>query len=658
MAIHKPYDRTLVSTGAVKTEGGSINLALGQLGVFKVNTKHNSQGMEALSNFKNLPLKEKVEIKVGNNTETPSSTFPFEIGKIKGLRASAPQKTEQTVDEVIIGFNGIDEKTSFTFGVGERKEIHFRLSGEKVGLLGYPQGFVDLVMPLDAKRCSYYPKDNCNGACNECATVNPLPILLAGYQTFLNTPLKGGVSVSELIDITVIKKCTGGATPTTTNFDFYELNIVDNGSPEALAAVQSQYPNLKIVREGRKGNVTTYRFVQIASAAAPAKFKRGVESFIKGCKDCPSTPWSAVQGGHLYTLTIANGAAETSIKAIDATPDVGVVQTSVVSGGSTKEGLYTYSFVSYKELTQAKIDAFLALPANKDKSVALTYVGQVSSVCKNDTKEEFAWTKAKTCTAIKQEYILDLPDTKCGANRLEELKVQYPTVALEGTTGGCQTRYKLEVMSNLVCPDDCADPIFAGLYSTEAPTPYDGRSWVLKNELNLGTDCKVGLRIKGKTYAIHPSENMKNELAFTESSVAVQVSGGYPDDLPEMAFDSRQEPFHVEYISRQAPRTHVGGNLWQFENMSRTFFTGQEGHEENITKMLLGEASLMPAGAQFVDYAIEVEREVYSQSFAQKYSSNVEYHILVQVGKHREIEKLLNLLVSANGIEPVRALAQ
>ena len=255
MAIHKPYDRTLVSTGAVKTEGGSINLALGQLGVFKVNTKHNSQGMEALSNFKNLPLKEKVEIKVGNNTDTPSSTFPFEIGKIKGLRASAPQKTEQTVDEVIIGFNGIDEKTSFTFGVGERKEIHFRLSGEKVGLLGYPQGFVDLVMPLDARRCSYYPKDNCNGACNECATVNPLPILLAGYQTFLNTPLKGGVSVSELIDLTVIKKCTGGATPTTTNFDFYELNIVDNGSPEALAAVQSQYPNLKIVREGRKGNV-------------------------------------------------------------------------------------------------------------------------------------------------------------------------------------------------------------------------------------------------------------------------------------------------------------------------------------------------------------------------------------------------------------------
>ena len=658
MAIHKPYDRTLVSTGAVKTEGGSINLALGQLGVFKVNTKHNSQGMEALSNFKNLPLKEKVEIKVGNNTETPSSTFPFEIGKIKGLRASAPQKTEQTVDEVIIGFNGIDPKTSFTFGVGEHKEIHFRLSGEKVGLLGYPQGFVDLVMPLDAKRCSYYPKDNCNGACNECATVNPLPILLAGYQTFLNTPLKGGVSVSELIDLTVIKQCTGGGAATYANFDFYELNIVDNGSPEALGAVQSQYPNLKIVREGRKDNVTTYRFVQIASAAAPAKFKRGVASFIKGCEDCSTAPWSAVQGGYLYTLTIADGAAETAIKGIDTTPDVGVVQTSVVAGGSTKEGLYTYSFVAYKELAQSKIDTFLGLAANKDKSVVLTLVGQVSSVCKNSSKEEFEWKKVKTCKALKQEYIIDLPDTKCGSNRLDELKKFYPTVKLANLSGACQTRYKVEVVGDIVCPDGCADPIFEGIYSTEAPAPYDGRSWVLKEELNLGTDCKVGLRIKGKTYAIHPSENMKNELAFTESSVAIQVSGGYPDDLPEMAFDSRQEPFHVEYISRQAPRTHVGGNLWQFENMSRTFFTGQEGHEENITKMLLVETSLMPSGSLFVDYAIEVEREVYSQSFAQKYSSNVEYHILVQVGKHQEIEKLLNLLVSANGIEPVRALAQ
>ena len=61
MAIHKPYDRHFVSTGAVKTEGGSLNLALGQLGVFKVNTKHNAQGLEALSNFKNLSKKEKVE---------------------------------------------------------------------------------------------------------------------------------------------------------------------------------------------------------------------------------------------------------------------------------------------------------------------------------------------------------------------------------------------------------------------------------------------------------------------------------------------------------------------------------------------------------------------------------------------------------------------
>ena len=661
MAIHKPYNRYLVSTGAVKKEGGSLNLSLGQLGVFRTNTRHNAQGLEALTTFKNLSKREKVQIQVGNNTATPSSTFPFEIGKIKNLRVSAPQKTEQTVDEVIIGYNGIDDSTSLTFGVGDRKEIWIRASGEKVGLLGYPGAYVDLKIPLDAKRCSYYPKDTACGTCNECDTLNPLPILLAGYQSFINTPLKGLTPVTELMDLTIIKKCTGGATPTTTNFDFYELKVVDNGTLEALSEVQSQYPNLKITRVGRKDNVTTYRFVQAASAPAPAKFKRGVGSFIKGCKDCPATPWSAVQGGYLYTLTIADGAAETAIKAIDAAPNVGVVQTSVVAGGSTNEGLYTYSFVSYKELAQAKIDAFLALPANKDKSVVLTLVGQVSSVCKNDTKEEFTWVKAKTCTAIKQEYILDLPDNKCGSNRLDELKAHFPdlTIALEGTTGGCQTRYKTEVLSNIVCPDeDCSDAIFAGLYSTEAPAPYDGRSWVLKQELNLGTNCKVGLRIKGKPFAIHPSEMLKNELAFTESSVAIEVSGGYPDTLPEMAFDNRQQPFHVEYITRQAARTHVGGAMWQFENMGRTFFTGLEGHEENVTKMLLGEASLLPAGAQVVDYAIEVEREVYSQSFAQKYSSNVEYHILVQIGKHQEVEKLLNLLVSANGIDPVRALAQ
>ena len=136
------------------------------------------------------------------------------------------------------------------------------------------------------------------------------------------------------------------------------------------------------------------------------------------------------------------------------------------------------------------------------------------------------------------------------------------------------------------------------------------------------------------------------------------VSGGYSNDIPEMAFDNRQTPFHVEYVTRQAPRTHVGGNMWQYERMGRTFFTGSEEHTDNISKLLLGEQSLFPAGAQLLDYVIEVERETFSQSFAQKYNESIEYHVLVQVGKHKEIEKLLNLLVSANGIDPVRALAE
>ena len=653
MAIHKPYDRHFVSTGAVKTEGGSLNLAIGQLGVFKVNTKHNAQGLEALSNFKNLSKKEKVEIKVGNNTNVVSSTHPFEIGKIKGLRVSAPQKTEQTVDEVIIGYNGLDESTSITFGVGEFKEINLRLSGEKVGLLGYPEGFVNLTIPLDTKRCSYYAKDKCNGNCDECAPVNPLPVLLAGFQRFLNTPLKGGVKVTDLIEYDLIKKCTGAATTLNkVEYKFYELSIVDSGTLEALSAVQSQYPNEKVVRKSRKGNVTTYEILRpSAGVTALAKFKRGADSFIKDCKECVAG-WNPVEGGFLYTLQTEDENPNTNIEAIE-----GVKAGTIVKGGVTTEGLYSYTFVAEKELAKDKIDTYLN--DNKDKSVVLTLVGKVSSVCKSDAVTEFAWTEKATCNAILQEYILDLPDTKCGADRLDELKAHYGTNEItKGITGGCQSRYHIKVLSNVLCNKECDPNTFFDIYKTEAPIPYEGRTWILKEELSYGTECKAGLRIRGKKFSIHPSENFRNQIAFTESSVGVEISGGWSNDIPELAFDHRSTPFHVEYVSRKAPRTHVGGNMWEFERMGRTYFTGREEHEDPISRFLLGEQSLLPADTQVVDYALLVEREIFSQGFSQKYNENTEFHILVPIGKHKEVEKLLNLLVSANGIEPVRALAE
>ena len=653
MAIHKHYERHFVSTGAVKTEGGSLNLALGQLGVFKVNTKHNAQGLEALSNFKNLSKKEKVEIKVGNNTNVVSSTHPFEIGKIKGLRVSAPQKTEQTVDEVIIGYNGLDESTSITFGVGEFKEINLRLSGEKVGLLGYPEGFVNLTIPLDTKRCSYYAKDKCNGNCDECAPVNPLPVLLAGFQRFLNTPLKGGVKVTDLIEYDLIKKCTGAATTLNkVEYKFYELSIVDSGTLEALSAVQSQYPKEKVVRKSRKGNTTTYEILRpSAGVTALAKFKRGADSFIKDCKECVAG-WNPVEGGFLYTLQTEDENPNTNIEAIE-----GVKAGTIVKGGVTTEGLYSYTFVAEKELAKDKIDTYLN--DNKDKSVVLTLVGKVSSVCKSDAVTEFAWTEKATCNAILQEYILDLPDTKCGADRLDELKAHYGTNEItKGITGGCQSRYHIKVLSNVLCDKECDPNTFFDVYKTEAPIPYEGRTWILKEELSYGTECKAGLRIRGKKFSIHPSENFRNQIAFTESSVGVEISGGWSNDIPELAFDHRSTPFHVEYVSRKAPRTHVGGNMWEFERMGRTYFTGREEHEDPISRFLLGEQSLLPADTQVVDYALLVEREIFSQGFSQKYNENTEFHILVPIGKHKEVEKLLNLLVSANGIEPVRALAE
>ena len=656
MGLHKPFDRHFfVIGGATKTTGGSLQLTKGQFGIFDIQDT-SVNGAKAVSSFKGQPKNKLYELKVGN-TDTPvtrsnsnkaNSSFPFKLSNVVDLRVSAPERTKQEVDEVIVGYNGIDPTTSLTFGVGDKKKMVVRLEGESIGLLGYNNNMVDIPVYMDAEGCSPYRKD-CQD-CDPCIGVDCLPIVLNAIETLKNHQLRGGMKVSDFVDVTPIRECNTNPTLTEIPYKFYCLEVCDTGDETALALIQAQYEDIKLVRTGRIGAISSYQFLQPASVPAPKDFEQTLPSIIKGCANCPDG-YTEAEGGLVYAVTLEDDGTDESstVESLANTVDGSAIKTN-----TQHDGVGYYTVVLTESLSDEDFDTFI----ESNPTATITFVGEVSAICNNDTVNTVSWTECGECTVTEQTYTIVLPDTDCGEDRLVELQKHYPNleIELEGTTGGCQTKYITTVTSNLVC-EEC-DPIFKDYYKTETPSSYDGRQWTLEGDSLEGSDCKCGIRLKGKVLEVHPDECLRDDLGFTDSSVMIRVSGGF---LTEVRAGDEQvdDSFHTEYVSRWKRRTHLGGNFWNFEDRSRVFFTGEARHQGDlVARMFKGEESALDSDKQYVDYAVTIRRDWYTQSFGSREEDNITYHVIVEVGRHQSVEDLLNSLAAAAGITTVQAFGK
>lgn len=147
MGQNKAFDRSFfVIGGNVKTQGGSLNLAKGQFAVVDM-SKTSPDGLQVVSTFAGSPKNQKnFALRCGIEGKKPTrstsnkdeSSMPFSINEVVSMRVSAPKLTEQIVDEVIIGYDGINPNSSFNFQTGD---AYFRLSLELSGdILAYRGG--------------------------------------------------------------------------------------------------------------------------------------------------------------------------------------------------------------------------------------------------------------------------------------------------------------------------------------------------------------------------------------------------------------------------------------------------------------------------------------------------------------------------------------
>jgi len=742
--LHKPTDRHFfVIGGNVMQSGGSINLAKGQVGLFDTKSI-TADGLEAVSSFAGKSKDREYQIKLGiadlsvtrSQDNKAWSTYPFKLSDVKRIRVSKPELNAQNVDELVIGYDGIDPETAIKFKVGDSKAIYIRLSGELIGMLGYPNNEVTIPYVLGEEACN--PKDKCVD-CDDCDEVPCKPIIEEAVKFLRSFELRGGYPMENVVEITPVTSC--GEPLGETEYAFFSLSVCDTGDQMALSLVQAQYPGYKIQRIDRKGSTSTYQLIA-PEGTVLSDYTVGIASIMKGCDECPEG-WDEISGGFVYAMTVADNGVDLSTDISTELDALSGITSESVEKQGQDGAVGFYVFITDAPLTSTNITVLLL----EFPTATFNYVGQKTAICENDTITEATWTEGKTCTVSEHTYQITLPDNKCGEERLEELQAAYPnltvtvatretenssqaitltgtagtaTVTIDGETytatfatslavtatnfvtshaaailaehglvvtadsgvltftgatstfsspsienatedlagtvgevtvviekikGGCKTTYSAQVITNMVC-DEC-DPVFRDFYISEVPSKYFNQTWKKIGAEVSDADCLCGIRIKGKEVTSYPEEWTRDTFGFIEDAVRVEASGGYITEVREGIGLIVDESFKVSYLQYWEPRTHVGGNLFEWENRSRMFFNGKQRNDKYEHRIFLGEESHIEAGKQYTDFAIDIARTIYSGGDSQMYTVTNTYHILAETGKEQQVQAMVQLLSGA-----------
>jgi hypothetical protein len=305
---------------APKTTGGNLQLADGQIGLFK--DESGNDGLPAVNNI-TTTLNAKYYLEVGTSIKSNSGGYTS-----KGLRSVA-FKAEDVLDvkfseskpaqvaKVYLGWDGLNSNKSISLQKGQVSTITVRLSGEPIGHLGYSDGVFEQTYTVSApfeEAC----EDNCTPA--SCET-----FLLPVVNDIKNTLLRSGVKLEDIIDVIPVSNCLPDQSPTG-SVTFYTITLCDNGDDAALGLVEGQV-NAPVVRVSYVGNVSTYQVY--TSNGAPEDFVSPAKSVKTDCEgDCPDG-FVAVGGGYAYTFAIEDDGTNLASTLLDTIVEVADTATAI-----------------------------------------------------------------------------------------------------------------------------------------------------------------------------------------------------------------------------------------------------------------------------------------------------------------------------------------
>lgn len=278
MASHAPQTILFVTNeGSVMSNGYSTRLAKGQFGIVDKGATPSALGMAVVNTFPATPKDRLFELKLGIAPLTPTrsqsnkaySSMPFKLSEVVDIKVNAP-KLGVSVDEFIIGYDGVNSDTALVLNPGDNEVIDITLAGEAIGMLGYPEAKVTVKLYLEAPNTGSFTMHE---------------IVEKGVERLKGITLSGGVPITDYVDITPVNSANP-STVTGTAYTFSSLKVQDAGNASALGLVQAQYPDHLVKREAYSGGFSTYAILAPTSTTL-ADFAQTISSQDSDCAGSP-----------------------------------------------------------------------------------------------------------------------------------------------------------------------------------------------------------------------------------------------------------------------------------------------------------------------------------------------------------------------------------
>lgn len=512
------------STSTIPVSGTTVDLGIGEIGVFDGKTFQATNGVTAKS----------ILIAQG----TPDTVYPHGVAKsnhtyktdvIKGSAVKSWKKVNGKKGsglEITMGYDGVDTTKNLTVKQGKAFTFWVTLSGAPIANLLGDSPKTHYAVWTEQFTVQLPCVSECVDSCGD--VVDPNVVGDAVLEEFAKRKIIGGQYITDYVKATKMVKCdTPSGLPAGNTYTIYDLTIADAGDQAALGAVQAAYPGLTIKRVKRDGLLSTY---EVTTTSQPADYEFTPAPVLLSCDTCPTGCPSGyvsqdAQDVWIVSRPITSGSLnDPSAQATFAA--------GVKSDYDTHLSVTTIAeFLSFN-LAGASVKLYVpagtAVTATASDFVVELASDQAICTPSGSLTVTTGWVSCKTCTTAVKTFTLtvanDCVNTPSGL--LTELQGIYGQgVSISGyNSDTCTTQFSLDVESNKNC-EDCSEVE----WKFETPDPFKGLKWIEVQGNAYGTGCNVGIKFESIYEQRKAKECFLKQVAYEFEPLFITVSTRNPD---------------------------------------------------------------------------------------------------------------------------------
>jgi len=512
------------STSDLPSSGTTVDLGIGQIGVFDGKTYQATSGLTAKSI---LVAQGTPDVIYPHGVAKSNHTFKSSViqgGAVKSWKKVSGQEGSGMV--VTLGYDGVDTTKGLTVKQGKSFTYWVTLSGAPIAnLLGdspkthYATWTEQFTVQLPCV-------SDCVDTCGDYFDQNI--VADAVLDAFSTRKLIGGQLITDYVKATKLVHCdTPSGLPTTT-YSVWTITIPDAGDLAALgvaqAAVEASNPGQIIKRVKREGIFSTYEtvFAGAILSVTPAPVVINPNPVLVTCDTCPSgCPSGYTSQPATDIWVVARPLAGTENFTTSGARATYAATVGAAYSATAQEFLSYNGSTANIKIVVAAGTAVTALLADSVVQIATD-----QSVCTANSPLTYTFHSCKEGTAAEKQFVISILND-CTGNTLSALQAVYGMGVSLVTTNAdtCVSQYSLTVESTNKDFEKCAQVE----WHFEAPAPFNGLVWTEVPGLNYGTGCVTGIRFESVYEQRKAKECFLKQVAYEFEPLFITLSTRNPD---------------------------------------------------------------------------------------------------------------------------------